>query len=131
MIIPENARCTNNTENNYFSIIFAEANEEFRLHLFEVKGENRLDWCYATLDEYVRDVIGPPFLTNVQEVSGDTWEGYQGVTAMDERSCLVNRVVASRVSDFGARIEFNFARENLPEAILEAVESIEFLKGDQ
>lgn len=97
-----------------------------RLFLFQDIGKDRLEWCRATLEEHIREQVGPPFQTNVQDVSGETWVGYQGVTATDDALFIVNRVIASLVSDTGVRIEFFLTRDAEPEALMSAVESIAF-----
>lgn len=97
-----------------------------RLFLFESLEKGGLDWGYEELNKHIEKSVGPPFQTSVQRVEGESWVGYQGVTALSEIQFLINRVIASKVSDYGVRIEFCAAKNALPESLMEIVESIEF-----
>lgn len=90
-----------------------------------VVDDDRMKACLQHLEVHVREVIGPPFETSVQEVLGETWAGYQAVTAMGGEQFKVNRCVASRFDGLLLRIEFDTGRE-IEESLMEMLEELVF-----
>lgn len=111
-------------------VMLGSTDEPIRFYLFQDLGENGLDWSYRTLSKHVEESIGPPFQTSVQQVEGESWIGYQAVTALGGTNFLVNRVLASKVSDDALRIEFNVTEDDILETWLEILESVEFGPGE-
>ena len=127
---PDGAVCKNDAIQNCVQI-FADPDEgEMQLFLFESLGKGGAAWSYDELTMHIEKSVGPPFQTSVQRVESESWVGYQGVTALSDIHFLVNRVIASKVSDYGARIEFRAAKNALPESLMEIVESIVFINSD-
>gem|GEM_PF-2865749 len=124
--VPSDAVYENDVANDCIIIHLKEPQSEIRFFLFqEIKG-GHLNWCNEHLEMHVRE-MGPPFTTNVQEIEGDSWHGYQAVTGLDQTKFLINRVIASKTSDYGARIEFHASKGDPLEAFIETVEAMEFL----
>ena len=123
--VPDGGTCTNLIDHDCF-LFGAAGGEEMRLFLFQELEPDPTQWCYSALEDHIRNSVGPPFQTSVQEVEGETWTGYQGVTALDEFRFLVNRVIASKVSAYGLRLEFHGTKDQLPETIVEMAESLVF-----
>ena len=90
-----------------------------------LRGEDRIKACHQYLEDHVRNVIGPPFQTSVQEVSGETWEGYQAVTAIGDKQFKVNRCVVSLFDGLLLRIEFDTGRD-IEESLVEIMEELVF-----
>ncbi|MDZ4286983.1 MAG: hypothetical protein U0984_03440, partial [Prosthecobacter sp.] len=95
--VSNDAVCTNHVDQDCIAFSFGSRRDEIRFFLFEDLGVDRLAWCEQALEEHVRDVIGPPFLTSVIPVEGDTWQGFQAATVLEEQKCVVNRMIASKV----------------------------------
>ena len=127
---PDEAVCKKGASGYDIEVLLGSTDEPIRFYLFQDLGENRMDWSYRTLSKHVEESIGPPFQTSVQQVEGESWIGYQAVTALGETQFLVNRVLASKVSDDALRIEFNVTREDISETWLEILESVEFGPGE-
>ncbi len=124
--VPEKANCINDAVNDRIDIACDDWRTPIGLHIFHLDTPGCADWCKAALESHVRDVIGPPYKTSVDQVMGNNWTGYQGVTALSDTLFLINRVIASKVSGYGLRLEFEMSKEKLSESLMEALESITF-----
>jgi hypothetical protein len=124
--IPDGALCKNHVTEDRIGLAFDDWPSEVFLHLFQDVTDEKAIWCHNTLEDYLRSVIGPPYQTSVQEVDGETWLGYQGVTALSESEFLVNRVIASKLNQYGLRLEFKAFKDQIPESLIEVVEGIVF-----
>ena len=124
--IPDGALCNNHVNEDRIILAFNDWPSEVFLYLFQgVKGAKSA-WCHDALEEYLRNVIGPPYQTSVQEIDSETWIGYQGVTALSESEFLVNRVIASKISQYGLRLEFKAYKDQIPESLIDVMEGIIF-----
>jgi hypothetical protein len=124
---PDEATCKNRSDENCIAVSHNEWPTEVKLFLFSELTHGQ-KWSYDTLEEHIRDGVGPPFQTSVQEVDGESWLGYQAVTNLDDEKHLVNRVIASKVSDYGVRVEFTVSRAHIPNSLVESIESLCFTK---
>lgn len=122
LLVPDNYRVKKEEE----AIIIHGNAGEMRLFLFQELNGNKDEWCYDHLENHIKNVVGPPFTTNVDKIDGDSWGGYQAVTKMSDTAYLVNRVIGSKCSEFGVRIEFEALIDSMPEELLEVIESIGF-----
>lgn len=122
---PSEVACLNRTQQHLFELKSSQWPGCIKIALFESVPDDKKAWCYSKLEALARDQIGPPFQTNVQTVTGVSWIGVQGVTAISKTEFLVNRFVASLSNYFGAHIEFRVS-ESPDEQMIEVVESISF-----
>jgi len=126
LLVPEDTTWSWNGEKGKLHVI-CEA-PPFSLNIYIVHyllGDDRIAECYQYLEHHVRDVIGPTNQTSVQEVSGETWAGYQAVTAIGKEQFKVNRCVVSLFDGLLIRIEFDTFRD-LEESMVEIMEELVF-----
>lgn len=103
---------------------------EIGLYLLEQVDTGRMEACYEHLERHVREEIGPPFQTSVQEVAGENWAGYQAVTSLDSQWFCINRCVMSPLNSLLLRIEFKARKDDVDTSLMQVVESLEFYKEE-
>jgi hypothetical protein len=87
-------------------------------------GRLRLKWCHDSLIEYLKDDVGPPFTSSVERIEGDTWVGYQSVTALRNDSFAVTRYLIGKSVRAAARVVFKMNKRDASHPALEIVESV-------
>lgn len=125
--VAEGGRCEKDAQQDCLWLTAAAGDEGVSLFLFQGIDGAGAGWCYDWLGKHLEEVVGPSFQTSVQRVEGDSWAGYQAVTALSETRFLVNRVIASKVSDYAARLEFTASNTAMPEHVVEMLESLIFV----
>ena len=86
----------------------------------------RYDWSHEWLITYLRDVIGPPNPSNLAEVDGDTWVGWQAVTTLGDGTFQGTRCIISKELAGAARISFPIKRDQGVSRCVEIVENVAF-----
>lgn len=125
--LPGEVSCENDTSNDCIVLQHSSWKHPLHLHLFQDVEPGSSDWCHQALEEHVRDVIGPPYTTNVQPVTDENWVGYQAVTCLSPSDFLINRVIVSKVSEYAARAEFKASKDGTIEMLVEILEDMQFL----
>jgi hypothetical protein len=88
--------------------------------------EERYEWCHEWLVDYLRDVVGPPFNSNLAKIDSVTWVGWQAVTSLGDGQFKGTRcIIANRLS-VAARISFPIRRDPFVAELAEILENVSF-----
>lgn len=89
--------------------------------------EDKYKWSHDWLVDYLREVTGPPYSSNLAKVDNVTWVGWQAVTTLENNMFQGTRCIISIKTTTAARLSFSLKRDKLlVTEIIKIVESVSF-----
>ena len=87
----------------------------------------RYKWSHDWLIDYLRDVIGPPYQSNLAKVDNVTWVGWQAITTLKDDLFEGTRCIISKESAIAMRISFPIKHDKgVVKDTMTIVESVSF-----